>query len=57
MNALLLRQMQTGVRRASSLLSVSEYRQIEANKAQQGGAVHSDGTLLEFETLELRLHP
>jgi hypothetical protein len=43
------------MRKSSSLQSFREYRRIEAEAAQ--ASVTSDGTLLEFETLELRLHP
>lgn len=44
------------MRKSSSLQSFREYRRLEAEAAQQA-SVTSDGTLLEFETLELRLHP
>jgi hypothetical protein len=54
MNALLLRNLQ--MRRANSLQSFKEYRALEAQNPQQV-AVTQDGALLEFETLELRLHP
>ncbi|GLC45665.1 hypothetical protein PLESTM_001763700 [Pleodorina starrii] len=55
MNALLLRNL-GGLRRSSSLQSFSEYRQAEAQNPQMS-SVTSEGTLLEYETLELRIHP
>ncbi|KAL6764347.1 hypothetical protein V8C86DRAFT_2474323 [Haematococcus lacustris] len=54
MNALLLRHL--AMPRASSLQSFKEYRAAEAQNPQQN-SVTSDGLLLEYETLELRLHP
>lgn len=55
MNALLLRNL-GGLRRSSSLQSFAEYRQAEAQNPQMS-SVTSEGTLLEYETLELRIHP
>jgi hypothetical protein len=54
MNVLLLRNLQ--MRKSASLQSFREYRASEAQNPQQS-SVTSDGTLLEYETLELRLHP
>lgn len=53
MNSLLLRNL--ALPRASSLQTFSEYREAEANST--GKSVATDGTLLEFQTLELRVHP
>lgn len=55
MNALLLRNL-GGLRRSSSLVSFAEYKQSEASNPQMS-SVTSEGTLLEYETLELRIHP
>ncbi|EFJ42325.1 hypothetical protein VOLCADRAFT_97579 [Volvox carteri f. nagariensis] len=55
MNALLLRNL-GGLRRSSSLQSFAEYRQAEAQNPQMS-SVTSEGALLEYETLELRIHP
>jgi len=44
------------MRKSESLQSFKEYRQSESQNPQQS-SVHDDGTLLEYETLELRLHP
>ncbi len=54
MNVLLLRNLQ--LRKASSLQSFSEYKQNESQNPQLS-SVTSEGLLLEYETLELRLHP
>lgn len=53
MNSLLLRNL--GIPRTSSLQTFSEYREAEANST--GQSVTVDGALLEFQTLELRVHP
>ncbi len=55
MNALLLRNL-GGLRRSTSLQSFAEYRQAEAGNPSQS-SVTQDGLLLEYETLELRIHP
>jgi hypothetical protein len=53
---LLLRNQQ--FRKTSSLQSFNEYRANESQNRQNGdSSVTSDGLLLEYETLELRLHP
>lgn len=54
MNAMLLRNMT--MHRSGSLQSFSDYRASEARNPQQS-SVTSDGALLEYETLELRIHP
>lgn len=54
MNVLLLRNLQ--MRKSASLQSFKEYRASESLNTQQR-AVDEGGVLLEYETLELRLHP
>jgi hypothetical protein len=54
MNVLLLRNLQ--LRKSSSLQSFNDYRQTEQQNPQLS-SVTPDGLLLEYETLELRLHP
>jgi glycine cleavage system regulatory protein len=53
MNSMLLRTM--AVPRNASLQAFSEYRELEAQNTRH--AVTNDGALLEYETLELRVHP
>jgi glycine cleavage system regulatory protein len=53
MNTLLLRTL--AVPRNASLQAFSEYRELEAQNTRH--AVTNDGALLEYETLELRVHP
>ena len=53
MNSMLLRN---NKRLQGSLLSFTEYRASEARNPTQS-SVTSDGALLEYETLELRIHP
>lgn len=55
MNALLLRNL-GGLRRSTSLQSFAEYRANEAGNTNLS-SVTSEGILLEYETLELRIHP
>jgi len=54
MNSLLLRGL--AMPRSSSLQAFSEYRDAEAGGARTS-SVTTDGALLEYETLELRVHP
>lgn len=53
MNSLLLRTL--AVPKSASLQAFSEYRELEAQNTRH--AVTNDGALLEYETLELRVHP
>eukprot|EP00201_Polytomella_parva_P022516 CAMPEP_0175043002 /NCGR_PEP_ID=MMETSP0052_2-20121109/2908_1 /TAXON_ID=51329 ORGANISM="Polytomella parva, Strain SAG 63-3" /NCGR_SAMPLE_ID=MMETSP0052_2 /ASSEMBLY_ACC=CAM_ASM_000194 /LENGTH=305 /DNA_ID=CAMNT_0016305939 /DNA_START=165 /DNA_END=1078 /DNA_ORIENTATION=- len=55
MNYIFLRNL-GNIRRTNSLQSFAEYRQAEAQNPQLS-SVTSEGTLLEYETLELRIHP
>lgn len=56
MNSLLLRTL--AVPRPPSLQTFSEYKEAEANNANgKQSSVSTDGALLEYETLELRVHP
>lgn len=54
MNSLLLRTL--AVPKSPSLQTFTEYRQSEANNTRHS-SVSVDGALLEYETLELRVHP
>ncbi len=53
MNALLFR----GLRASASLQSFTTYREVEQEHLQQHVTVNSEGEILEYETLELRIHP
>eukprot|EP00955_Chlamydomonas_euryale_P107090 365744-Chlamydomonas_euryale.AAC.2 len=55
MNALLLRNLQN-IKKSASLQSFNEYRNTESANPQLS-SVTPEGLLLEYETLELRLHP
>jgi hypothetical protein len=57
MNVLLLRNLQN-FKKSASLQSFNDYRQTESANSERGlSSVTPDGLLLEYETLELRLHP
>lgn len=44
-------------RSSGQLQSLSHYRDQELRKQNCDGAVADDGSLLEYEALELRIHP
>lgn len=54
MNAILLRTLQPP--RTPSLLAFSDYREAEQANARHSSTT-ATGALLEYETLELRVHP
>ncbi len=54
MNSILLRTLQPP--RTPSLLAFSDYREAEQANARHSSTT-ANGALLEYETLELRVHP
>lgn len=55
MNAILLARGQPP--RTPSLLAFSDYREAEQANGAKHSSVTANGALLEYETLELRVHP